>query len=256
MDDLVDYHARAAARLETVRTQLAQACKDRDEVEETAKAVAELRTAFEQADDRAKSAGRDEQIARDSLDRRKQLVADTTVAQHAVTENRKMVTDLETAQSDKDSDFDRAQKALAEQQTALDHARAQVKTAAKTVTKARAQAELTELTRRLETIREHDEKKTRAQATIESIKVTTSDVGEAEFPRDRSADCRERENLRCLADRRETAGNPGCGALTALNSVLAAPANSPQSRTCKSRLRASLTYWCVQVPHQRNSTMP
>ena len=176
MDDLVDYHARAAARLETVRTQLAQACKDRDEVEETAKAVAELRTAFEQADDRAKSAGRDEQIARDSLDRRKQLVADTTVAQHAVTENRKTVTDLETAQSDKDSDFDRAQKALAEQQTALDHARAQVKTAAKTVTKARAQAELTELTRRLETIREHDEKKTRAQATIESIKVTTSDV--------------------------------------------------------------------------------
>ena len=51
-----------------------------------------------------------------------------------------------------------------------------MKTAAKTVTKARAQAELTELTRRLETIREHDEKKTRAQATIESIKVTTSDV--------------------------------------------------------------------------------
>ena len=44
------------------------------------------------------------------------------------------------------------------------------------MTKARARAELSDLTRRLETIREHDEKKSRAQATIGSITVTTKDV--------------------------------------------------------------------------------
>ena len=120
---------------------------------------------------------RDEQIARETLDRRTQLIADTTVAQSAVTENGKTVADLESAQGDKDSDFDRFQKALEEKQSA---SRSMLvrrsKAAAKTLAKARARAELSDLTRRLEAIREHDEKKSRAQATIESITVTTKDV--------------------------------------------------------------------------------
>ena len=97
-------------------------------------------------------------------------------AQSTVTEAGRLFTELESAQSDKDSDFDRFQKALEEKQSAVDDARAQAKTAAKDVTKARARTELTDLTRRLETIRDHDEKRSRAQATIGSIAVTTKNV--------------------------------------------------------------------------------
>ncbi|GEB22877.1 AAA family ATPase [Brevibacterium aurantiacum] len=176
MDDLVDNHARAAARLKTVRTQLTQALADRDEAEQAAKAVAELKAVLDQAVDHAKSAQRDEQIAREALDRRTQLIADATDAQSAVTVAGKTVAGLESAQGDKDSDFDRFQKALEEKQSAVDDARAQAKAAAKTLAKARARAEQSDLTRRLEAIREHDEKKSRAQATIGSITVTTKDV--------------------------------------------------------------------------------
>ncbi|GAA1529593.1 AAA family ATPase [Brevibacterium picturae] len=176
MDDLVDNHARAAFRLESVRTQLTQAHADRNEAEQAAKAVAELKAVLDQAVDHAKSAQRDEQIAREALDRRTKLIADVTDAQSAVAEARKTVVDLESAQSDKDSDFERFQKALEEKQSAVDDARAQARAAAKALAKARARAELSDLTRRLEAIREHDEKKSRAQATIGSITVTTKDV--------------------------------------------------------------------------------
>ncbi|WP_350270949.1 AAA family ATPase [Brevibacterium sp. CBA3109] len=176
MDDLVDNHARAATRLESVRVQLAQALTDRDEAEQAAKAVAELKAMLDQAVEQAKSAQRDVQIAREALDRRTQLIDDVAAAEETVKAARTSVTDLETTQSDKDSDFDCAQKTLAEKQNALDEARALAKAAAKEVTEARAQTELTELTRRLDTIRDHDEKKSRAQATIASITVTTKDV--------------------------------------------------------------------------------
>ncbi|WP_231446270.1 AAA family ATPase [Brevibacterium zhoupengii] len=176
MDELVDNHARAAARLESIRDQLTQAVTDRDEAEQAAKAVAELKAVLDQALEQAKSAQRDEQIARETLDRRTQLIEDVAAAEEAVTAARTSFTELETTQSDKDSDFDRAQKILEEKQNALDEARALAKTAAKDVTKARARTELTELTRRLDTIRDHDEKKSRAQATIASIAVTAKDV--------------------------------------------------------------------------------
>ena len=176
MDELVDNHARAAARLESVRDQLTQAVTDRDQAEQAAKAVAELKAVLDQALEQAKSAQRDEQIAREALDRRTQLIEDVATAEETVTAARTSFTELETTQSDKDSDFDRAQKTLEEKQNALDEARALAKTAAKDVTKARARTELTELTRRLDTIRDHDEKRSRAQATIASIAVTAKNV--------------------------------------------------------------------------------
>ncbi|AZL08910.1 AAA family ATPase [Brevibacterium aurantiacum] len=176
MDELVDNHARAAARLESVRDQLTQAVTDRDQAEQAAKAVAELKAVLDQALEQAKSAQRDEQIAREALDRRTQLIEDVATAEETVTAARTSFTELETTQSDKDSDFDRAQKTLEEKQNALDEARALAKTAAKDVTKARARTELTELTRRLDTIRDYDEKRSRAQATIASIAVTAKNV--------------------------------------------------------------------------------
>ncbi|MGO2643626.1 MAG: AAA family ATPase [Brevibacterium aurantiacum] len=176
MDELVDNHARAAARLESVRDQLTQAVTDRDQAEQAAKAVAELKAVLDQALEQAKSAQRDEQIAREALDRRTQLIEDVATAEETVTAARTSFTELETTQSDKDSDFDRAQKTLEEKQNALDEARALAKTAAKDVTKARARTELTELTRRFDTIRDHDEKRSRAQATIASIAVTAKNV--------------------------------------------------------------------------------
>ncbi|WCE41412.1 AAA family ATPase [Brevibacterium sp. BDJS002] len=176
MDELVDNHARAAARLESVRDQLTQAVTDRDQAEQAAKAVAELKAVLDQALEQAKSAQRDEQIAREALDRRTQLIEDVATAEETVTAARTSFTELETTQSDKDSDFDRAQKTLEEKQNALDEARALAKTAAKDVTKSRARTELTELTRRLDTIRDHDEKRSRAQATIASIAVTAKNV--------------------------------------------------------------------------------
>ena len=176
MDELVDNHARAAARLESVRDQLTQAVTDRDQAEQAAKAVAELKAVLDQALEQAKSAQRDEQIAREALDRRTQLIEDVATAEETVTAARTSFTELETTQSDKDSDFDRAQKTLEEKQNALDEARALAKTAAKDVTKARARTELTELTRRLDTIRDHVEKRSRAQATIASIAVTAKNV--------------------------------------------------------------------------------
>ncbi|HCG56628.1 MULTISPECIES: AAA family ATPase [Brevibacterium] len=176
MDDLVDNHARAATRLESVRAQLTQALADRDEAEQAAKAVAELKAVLDQAVEQAQSVQRDVQIAREALDRRAQLIDDVAAAEETVKAARASVSDLETTQSDKDSDFDRAQTTLEEKQTALDESRALAKAAAKEVTEARARTELTELTRRLDTIRDHDEKKSRAQATIASITVTTKDV--------------------------------------------------------------------------------
>lgn len=176
MDELVDNHARAAARLKSVRAQMAQALADRDEAEQAAKAVAELKAVLDQTTEHAKSAQRDEQIAREALDRRTQLIDDVASAGKATTSARTTVTELETTQSDKDSGFDRALKTLEERQIALEEARALAKAAAKTVTEARARTELTELTRRLDTIRDHDEKKSRAQATIGSIAVTAKDV--------------------------------------------------------------------------------
>lgn len=176
MDDLVDNHARAALRLDSVRAQLEQALTDRDEAEQAAKAVAELKAVLDQTMEQAKSAQRDEQIAQEARDRRTQLIDGVAAAEETVSAARASVTDLETTQSVKDSDFERAQKTLEEKQNALDEARALAKTAAKEVTEARARTELTELTRRLDTIRDHDEKKSRAQATIGSITVTTKDV--------------------------------------------------------------------------------
>lgn len=176
MDDLVENHARAATRLESVRAQLTQAFDDRDVAEQAAKAVAELKAVLEQAEDHAKTAQRDEQIAREALERRTKLVDDNSAAQDTVTRARNTVVDLEAAQSAKNDEFDRAQTDLTSQQSALEAARANAKNAAQSVARARARTELSDLTRRLETIRDHDEKKSRAQATVGSITVTGKDV--------------------------------------------------------------------------------
>ncbi|MDN5585972.1 MAG: AAA family ATPase, partial [Brevibacterium sp.] len=176
MDELVENHARAAARLDSVRAQLTQALTDRDEAEHASKEVAELKAVLDQTLEQAKSAQRDEEIALEALGRRTLLIDDVAAAEETVSAARTAVTYLETTQSDKDCDFDSAQKTLEEKQNALDEARALAKTTAKEVTEARARTELTELTRRLDTIRDHDEKKSQAQATIGSITVTTEDV--------------------------------------------------------------------------------
>lgn len=176
MDELVENHARAATRWERVRAQLTQAVADRDAAEQTAKAVAELKAVLDQAEEQAESAGREAQIARDAADRRTKLIADATYAEEVVTTVQKTVTDLESAQTDKNADFDRAQEALEAHQSTFDQARARAKSAAKAVATARARAERRELTRRLTAIRDHDEQKSRAQATINSIAVTGKDV--------------------------------------------------------------------------------
>ena len=176
MDELVDNHARAAIRLESVRAQLTQAFSDRDEAEQAAKAVAELKAVLEVAEDHAKTAERDEQIAREALERRTKLVDDDSAAHDTVARARKTVVDLEAAQSAKDDEFDGAQTDLTQRQSTLDAARANAKSAAKSVATARARTEFSDLTRRLETIRDHEEKKSRAQATAGSITVTAKDV--------------------------------------------------------------------------------
>ena len=79
--------------------------------------MAELKAVLDQALEQAKSAQRDEQIAREALDRRTQLIEDVATAEETVTPARTSFTELETTQSDKDSDFDRAQKTLEESRT-------------------------------------------------------------------------------------------------------------------------------------------
>ncbi|GAA1873756.1 AAA family ATPase [Brevibacterium marinum] len=176
MDELVDSHARSATRLEEVRTDLTRAFAERDETEQSAKDVAELKAVLDQAVEHSQSSQRDEQIAAEALERRKKLIADVDSGQATVTETRRTVADLESAQSDKDAEFERAQQGLKEKQAVLDSARTRVKAAAKAVSRARARTELSDLSRRLETIRDHDEKKSRAQATIGSIPITSADV--------------------------------------------------------------------------------
>ncbi|WP_413335824.1 AAA family ATPase [Brevibacterium sp. GP-SGM9] len=176
MDELVENHARASARLGSVRTQLSEAVEEREAAEESAQAVAELKAVLERAEDNAKTAHRDAQIAREALDRRTTLIGDVAAAGETVAAVDKTVTELEASQSDKDAEVDGAQKALDAAQTVLDAARARAKRASKAVARARARAELSDLTRRLEAIREHEEKKSRAQATIGSNTVTGKDV--------------------------------------------------------------------------------
>lgn len=176
MDDLVDNHARAAARLETVRTQLARAVADKDEAEKASAAIAELKTVLDQIVDRAKSAARDEQIAQESRDRRTALIDEVTAAQAAVGTGSKELSELETSQKEKDTEFETLQRALGEKQEVLNESRTSAKELTRELTRARATAELTELRQRLETVREHDERRTRAQATISSIAVTGRDV--------------------------------------------------------------------------------
>lgn len=176
MDDLVENHARAAARLETVRTQLAQASNDKEEAEKASAAIAELKTVLDQVADRAKSAARDEQIAQESRDRRTALIDEVTAANEAVGAGSKEVSELESSQKEQDTEFETAQKGVDAKQEGLNASRSSAKDLTRELTRARARAELTDLRQRLEIVRDHDERRTQAQATISSIAVTSRDV--------------------------------------------------------------------------------
>ena len=176
MDDLVDNHARATARLETVRTQLVQASDDKDEAEKASQAIAELKAVLDQVTDRAKSAERDEQVAREALERRATLIDEVAEAEAAVTAGTAAVSQLESSQEEKDSGFGQAQKTVEGKQERLDETRGQAKRLNRELARTRAQTELAELSQRLDAIRDHDDKRALAQATISSIAVTSKDV--------------------------------------------------------------------------------
>ena len=217
MDDLVDNHARAAARLETVRIQLTQASEDKEEAEKASAAIAELKTVLDQVTDRAKSAARDEQIARESLDRRTTLIEEVTAAEDAVDAGSKEVSELESSQKEQDTEFETAQKAVDAKQEVLNASRSSAKDLTRELTRARARADLTDLSQRLETVRDHDERRTQAQATIASIAVTSRDV---ETLNSLATDLRIAENAKTSAAARIVATQVGDQAVTVDDAIV------------------------------------
>lgn len=217
MDDLVDNHARAAARLETVRIQLTKASEDKEEAEKASAAIAELKTVLDQVTDRAKSAARDEQIAQESLDRRTTLIEEVTAAEEAVDAGSKEVSELESSQKEQDAEFETAQKAVDAKQEVLNASRSSAKDLTRELTRARARADLTDLRQRLETVRDHDERRTQAQATISSIAVTSRDV---ETLNSLATDLRIAENAKTSAAARIVATQVGDQAVTVDDAIV------------------------------------
>ncbi|WP_209371842.1 AAA family ATPase [Brevibacterium renqingii] len=176
LDALVDRHARATERLTSVRAQLSAAVTERDEAEEASKAVSGLKAELDRAVELAESAEREEQRAEEARERRLALIAETESAAEAV---QAAEVDLERAvgaQRDKDTEFAAAQKTLEGKQADLDQARARAKSESTDLAKARARREVSELRRRLSSIREQERRATEAKATIGSITVTAKDV--------------------------------------------------------------------------------
>ncbi|WP_210605066.1 AAA family ATPase [Brevibacterium oceani] len=176
MDALVERHARAADRLATVRDQLTAAVTEREEAEEAAKAVSGLKAELDRAAEAAESAKREEERAAEAHDRRGRLIAETTAADEAVKEaaaRRETVTETER---DQDAVVARAQLALDARQTELETARTDAKTASASLAHVRARREVSELRRRLGSIRDQESRAADARATIGSITVTAKDV--------------------------------------------------------------------------------
>ncbi|GAA0037260.1 AAA family ATPase [Brevibacterium metallidurans] len=176
MDDLVDRHARATARLESVREQLSEAVEKRDAVEESVSALAALRSALTAAEESAEAVARDLTLANEARERREKLVDDAATASAAVTEASDRARALEADQAEKDEAFSREQARLAEAQKQLGSLRDAAKQTARRLARTRAQGDLAELDRRLGEIRIEDERRSAALATIGSIDVTAADV--------------------------------------------------------------------------------
>lgn len=176
MDDLVDRHARATARLESVREQLSEAIEKRNAVEESVAALTALRSALTTAEESAEAATRDLTLANEARQRREKLVDDAGAATAAVTEASDRAHVLDAEQAAKDEAFSREHARLAEAQKQLGALRDAAKQTARSLARTRAQGELADLGRRLGEIRIEDERRSTALATIGSIDVTAADV--------------------------------------------------------------------------------
>lgn len=176
MDDLVDRHARASARLATVREQLDAAIAEREAAEEEFAALTELRSALTDAEQRAEAITRDVSLAEDARKRRTALVDDADVAAQTVSRASERAHDLETAQEEKDAAFAQAQREATSVREALEAARAQAKRTSLRLSRTRARGDYAELKRRLGEIRAQEERRAAAAATARSIAVTAADV--------------------------------------------------------------------------------
>ncbi|WP_453985896.1 AAA family ATPase [Brevibacterium casei] len=176
MDDLVDRHARATARLESVREQLSEAIEKRNAVEESVAALTALRSALTTVEESAEAATRDLTLANEARERRQKLVDDVTVATDAVTEASDRAHALEADQVAKDEVFSREEARLAEAQKQLGALRDVAKQTSRSLARMRAKGEFADLGRRLGEIRIEDERRSTALATIGSIDVTAADV--------------------------------------------------------------------------------
>lgn len=176
MDELVDHHARALARLESVRTQLETARGDLEAAEAAAVEVAELKKGLDEAEARAAAVGRDLQIARETLARREKLVADLAASETAAATARATVETLEPNLRELEDALQSAQADLDEAQERFDNSREEEKRVSRQLAAARAQAQRTALRERLEGIRVHEEKRARAKAAMSSNPVAQADV--------------------------------------------------------------------------------
>ncbi|RAG60365.1 hypothetical protein DN550_35055, partial [Burkholderia multivorans] len=110
MDDLVERHARASARLESVREQLTAAVADKDAAEEEFAALNALKSALTDAEQRAEAIARDVSLAEEARKRRTALVDDADAAGQTVITASERAHDLETSQAEKDESFAQAQR--------------------------------------------------------------------------------------------------------------------------------------------------
>lgn len=176
MDELVENHARATGRLETVTGQLEAAVEERDAAEQASKAVAELKAVLDRLLERAASTGRDVTIAREALDRRQALIADVEAATRTVKSANEAAQDLDAVQAEKTEALETAKKAFEGRASVLEEARSAAKTASRDLARARARSQVAELRQRLTTIRSQEERRAEAQARISSIGVRPKDV--------------------------------------------------------------------------------
>ena len=176
MDALIDRHARATDRLNSVNEQLKAAVTERAEAEEASQALSGLKAELDRARESAESAQREEQRAVEARDRRQELITETTAAQKALQAAEADRDKAVSAESEHDTEFAEAQNELEAKQNTLDEARKESKTASANLARARARREVSELRRRLRNIREQEQKATEAKANIGSISVTAADV--------------------------------------------------------------------------------
>lgn len=176
MDDLVERHARASARLESVREQLTAAVADKDAAEEEFAALNALKSALTDAEQRAEAIARDVSLAEEARKRRTALVDDADAAAQTVITASERAHDLETSQAEKDESFAQAQREVTAAREVLEAARAEAKRTAQRLSRTRARGDYADLRRRLGEIRVQEERRATAAATVRSIAVTAADV--------------------------------------------------------------------------------